>query len=87
MFGAVWSQAELRKVLAAAGARVVDRQLPVSGAEEAFDDAGALKAALSRGVDERAERVRRGAHNRVAVGQQQQVEVEVEVKQSTICPP
>lgn len=36
MFGAVWSQAELRKALAAAGARVIDRELPVAGAEEAF---------------------------------------------------
>jgi chromate reductase, NAD(P)H dehydrogenase (quinone) len=43
MFGAVWSQAELRKVLAAAGARVIDRQLPVAAADEAFDDAGSLK--------------------------------------------
>src|SRR5271167_1932973 len=30
MFGAVWAQAELRKVLAAAGARVIDRELPVA---------------------------------------------------------
>ena len=29
MFGAVWAQAELRKVLSTAGARVVDRELPV----------------------------------------------------------
>lgn len=43
MFGAVWSQAELRKVLGAAGARVIDRQLPVPAADEAFDDAGSLK--------------------------------------------
>jgi chromate reductase, NAD(P)H dehydrogenase (quinone) len=43
MFGAVWSQAELRKVLASAGARVIDRQLPVAAADEAFDDAGSLK--------------------------------------------
>lgn len=42
MFGAVWAQAELRKVLATAGARVVDRELPVPGADEAFDDAGHL---------------------------------------------
>jgi chromate reductase len=41
-FGAVWSQAELRKVLASAGARVVDRELPVPSADEAFDEAGAL---------------------------------------------
>jgi chromate reductase, NAD(P)H dehydrogenase (quinone) len=43
MFGAVWSQAELRKTLAAAGARVIDRELPVPYADEAFDDAGSLK--------------------------------------------
>ncbi len=41
MFGAVWAQAELRKVLTAMGARVVDRELPVMLAAEAFagDDA------------------------------------------------
>ena len=43
MFGAVWAQAELRKALAAAGARVVDRELPVADAQEAFDEQGALK--------------------------------------------
>jgi chromate reductase, NAD(P)H dehydrogenase (quinone) len=37
MFGAVWAQAELRKVLGAIGARVIDRDLPISTAEEAFD--------------------------------------------------
>jgi chromate reductase, NAD(P)H dehydrogenase (quinone) len=42
MFGAVWAQAELRKSLSAAGARVIERELPVSAAEEAFDDHGAL---------------------------------------------
>ena len=42
MFGAVWAQAELRKVLAAAGARVVDRELPVAGADEAFEPDGSL---------------------------------------------
>jgi chromate reductase, NAD(P)H dehydrogenase (quinone) len=36
MFGAVWAQAEVRKVLGAIGARVVDVELPVAGAEEAF---------------------------------------------------
>ncbi len=36
MFGAVWAQAELRKSLAAAGARVIDRELPVPDAEHAF---------------------------------------------------
>ncbi|MDQ6817359.1 MAG: NAD(P)H-dependent oxidoreductase [Actinomycetota bacterium] len=43
MFGAVWSQAELRKALAAAGARVADRELPVAEANEAFDDARGLR--------------------------------------------
>jgi chromate reductase len=38
MFGALWSQAELRKVLGAAGARVVDSELAVATAHEAFDD-------------------------------------------------
>jgi chromate reductase len=42
-FGAVWAQAELRKVLGASGARVIDRELPVSKADEAFDEAGHLK--------------------------------------------
>jgi len=42
MFGAVWAQAELRKSLAAAGARVVDLELPVPTAEEAFNDDGTL---------------------------------------------
>ena len=42
MFGAVWAQAELRKSLAAAGARVIDRELPVPDAENAFNADGAL---------------------------------------------
>jgi len=42
MFGAVWAQAELRKVLGATGARVIDRELPVASADEAFDDEGRL---------------------------------------------
>jgi chromate reductase, NAD(P)H dehydrogenase (quinone) len=42
MFGAVWAQAELRKALGTAGARVVDRELPVPTADEAFAQDGAL---------------------------------------------
>src|SRR5437870_2109988 len=42
MFGAVWAQAELRKVLSTAGARVVDRELPVADADEAFGEDGRL---------------------------------------------
>jgi chromate reductase len=44
-FGAVWAQAELRKVLASTGARVVDFDLPVARAHEAFDPHGALISA------------------------------------------
>jgi chromate reductase len=42
MFGAVWAQAELRKALASAGARVLDRELPVADAEHAFNEDGTL---------------------------------------------
>jgi chromate reductase len=43
MFGAVWAQAETRKALGAAGARVLDRELPLSYAHEQFDEQGALR--------------------------------------------
>lgn len=42
MFGAVWAQAELRKILGATGARVLDEELPVANADEQFDDDGRL---------------------------------------------
>lgn len=45
-FGAVWAQAELRKVLGSAGARVIDLELAVGKAHEAFDAEGRLPAAL-----------------------------------------
>jgi chromate reductase len=41
-FGAVWSQAELRKALAASGARVAEVELAVGHVQERFDDAGKL---------------------------------------------
>jgi chromate reductase len=41
-FGAVWSQGELRKVLAAIGARVVDAEVALGHAHERFDDEGRL---------------------------------------------
>ncbi|HST25665.1 MAG TPA: NAD(P)H-dependent oxidoreductase, partial [Gaiellaceae bacterium] len=41
-FGAVWSQAEVRKVLAATGARVVDGEVAVGHAPEKFDADGRL---------------------------------------------
>jgi chromate reductase len=42
MFGAVWAQAELRKVLAAIGARVVEGEVAVGHAHTRFDDDGLL---------------------------------------------
>ena len=42
MFGAVWSQAELRKVLKTMGARVVEDGVAVTGAPSRFDEAGKL---------------------------------------------
>jgi chromate reductase len=41
-FGAVWSQAELRKVLAATGARVVEGEVAVGHAPTRFDEDGRL---------------------------------------------
>lgn len=41
-FGAVWAQAELRKVLAATGARVVEGELTLGHAQDRFDDEGRL---------------------------------------------
>jgi len=42
MFGAVWAQAELRKVLGAIGARVTDGEVAVGRAGERFDENGRL---------------------------------------------
>jgi chromate reductase len=42
LFGAVWAQAEVRKVLGAIGSRVVDEELPVGLADEAFAADGTL---------------------------------------------
>jgi chromate reductase, NAD(P)H dehydrogenase (quinone) len=63
-FGAVWAQAELRKVLAAVGARVLDLELPVSHAHTRFED-GALTdeevgARLADALEALAAELRRG---------------------------
>jgi chromate reductase len=42
LFGAVWAQAEARKVLGASGARVLDAELPVGIADGAFTGDGEL---------------------------------------------
>jgi len=50
MFGALWAQAELRKVLASAGARVLDAELAVATAHEAFDDDALIDPDLSEAL-------------------------------------
>ncbi|MDX6699339.1 MAG: hypothetical protein QOE65_2736 [Solirubrobacteraceae bacterium] len=47
-FGAVWAQAELRKVLSTIGARVVDREVAVGHAPTRFDEGGRLAHDESR---------------------------------------
>jgi chromate reductase len=42
MFGAVWAQAELRKALSSAGARVAEGEVAVGHAHTRFDEWGAL---------------------------------------------
>jgi chromate reductase len=42
MFGAVWAQADLRRVLGTIGAQVIDAELPVAFAHERFDATGRL---------------------------------------------
>lgn len=56
LFGAVWAQAETRKVLDVIGADVIDGELPVGQADTAFGDDGDLvdpdqRAALAELVD------------------------------------
>ncbi len=66
-FGALWAQAEARKILKAIGADVVDTTLPVANAGQAFTADGRLRdagtaRALRAIVDELAQRtVRRAA--------------------------
>jgi chromate reductase len=56
LFGAIWAQAELRKVLRTAGADVLDDELPVGMADSAFAPDGSLadpdqSIALARAVE------------------------------------
>ena len=41
-YGALWAQNDLRRVLGVAGARVIEGELAVARADEAFDDDGLL---------------------------------------------
>jgi chromate reductase, NAD(P)H dehydrogenase (quinone) len=50
LFGAVWAQAELRKVLGIIGADVLDLELPVGQAEAAFAEDGQLVEPQQRAV-------------------------------------
>jgi chromate reductase len=43
LFGAVWAQAELRKILTTIGAQVLDAELPVGQADTAFTLRGDLR--------------------------------------------
>jgi len=61
LFGAVWAQAEARKVLSTIGAEVLERELPVGQAHDAWADDGTLhdpelRAALAGIVGELVER-------------------------------
>jgi chromate reductase len=43
IFGAIWAQAQLRKSLGIAGARVIEAELAIGGADEAFLPSGGLR--------------------------------------------
>ncbi len=61
-FGAAWAQAELRKVLAAVGARVLDLELPVPHAHTRFEEGELndeeIRAGLADAVAALAEEIR-----------------------------
>jgi chromate reductase len=63
-FGAAWAQAELRKVLAALGARVLDFELPVPRCQTRFEEGELtdeeIRAGLADAVAALAEEVRQG---------------------------
>jgi chromate reductase len=50
LFGAVWAQAEVRKVLGIIGADVIDLELPVGQADAAFGNDGQLVGPEQRAV-------------------------------------
>jgi len=71
-FGAVWAQAELRKVLATIGARVLETEVAARHVAEHFDENGRLLdeglcAELAEAVDELAAAVRARAEAQAAV--------------------
>jgi chromate reductase, NAD(P)H dehydrogenase (quinone) len=67
MFGAVWAQAELRKVLAAMGARVTEAELSVGHASEKLDDEGrVIDEEVLQGLREALETLRAGLSSALA---------------------
>jgi chromate reductase, NAD(P)H dehydrogenase (quinone) len=66
-FGAVWAQAELRKVLAALGARVLDLELPVPHAHTRFDEEGLTDDEIRASVAEAVEALAAEARERERV--------------------
>jgi chromate reductase, NAD(P)H dehydrogenase (quinone) len=70
-FGAVWAQAELRKVLAAVGARVLDLELPVPHAHTRFEGGGLtddeIRARLEEAIEALADAARAREDQRAAV--------------------
>jgi chromate reductase, NAD(P)H dehydrogenase (quinone) len=70
-FGAVWAQAELRKVLAAVGARVLDLELPVPHAHTRFEDGGLtddeIRTRLEEAIEALADVARAREDQRAAV--------------------
>ena len=70
-FGAVWAQAELRKVLAAVGARVLDLELPVPHAHTRFEDDGLtddeIRTRLEEAIEALADAARAREDQRAAV--------------------
>ena len=70
-FGAVWAQAELRKVLAAVGARVLDLELPVPHAHTRFENGGLtddeIRTRLEEAIEALADAARAREDRRTAV--------------------
>jgi chromate reductase, NAD(P)H dehydrogenase (quinone) len=63
-FGAVWAQAELRKVLAALGARVVDLELRVPHAHTRIDEGGLTDDEIRAGLADAVEALAAEARQR-----------------------
>jgi chromate reductase len=67
-FGAVWAQADLRRILSRIGARVLDTELVVASASERFDDDGELADhEIESGLEQLLESLVDLAHAREAV--------------------